>query len=1002
MKNNKLISLLLSIFLLFTCFTTFVPVLADNESAIDDTSSNTDSNGMHVAKTAEKKDDGTYTITLEAYATGSKVITEVSKDVPTDIVLVLDQSGSMAENMETYSFRQYTNKTNSNYYSYRSNGGSKNLYFKQTDGSYASVSVTKTDGYSYNAIANKSNTYLYNHQDSLYVKIDNVVTKVTVSYEIKHLTVYYTYSVNDSIIATGKGRNNEPVWENNNITDNNTFYTESFDSSKNVYSYTYTDATGKQITIGNSTGDGTQPEFELYERYSTGNVTRLQALKNAVTTFKDSVAEKSKGKDGKLGTDDDINHRIAVVGFANYSNYNSYDNTEVFIGATGYKYGDDAKGQYANALQSMNTSDGVSNVIASIGALSADGATYVDLGIEMANGIFEKNPIDSEEKRNRVVVVFTDGVPGYFGAYKGDSYESKGNNAQAVADAAINQVNVTKNTYKATVYTVGIFEGADATSAGSSSGTDTQKANYFMQKLSSNNGTVQNPSYYLSASDSASLSTIFKQISENIESGGSTATLNSEAVVKDIISPQFELPEGTTASDIIVETYKCTGKESNVYTWEKNPDAMGAEVTIIDDQVSVTGFDFAKNYVGTITEVGSEPKYIGNKLVIKFTVKPKAGFLGGNNVFTNASAGIYEKSSATDPVVTFNRPQVNVPIKDVTVTPSDKNVYLLGSLTGEQLKERSIVTCEDVTLDLTKDNYGLESWQTDYVDITTTVTDSNGVIVTDSISDLKGDTTYSIEVTINPKYNGLGASGTPAEPQSNSGQGKVNVYKPVVTVSDSIAYYGDTAPTDFSSNRTIVWKHGNNVADTTNMGDAPGLVLTCDPVGTDVISDGKINTKNDIPVDITSKIGDVDVTEYTTFAHTDCKDIADTGLGNHKFWIHVKTCNLTISKKGGSVDEPYVFKIKKDGSDYTEVSITGNGTVTIYELPVGEYTVEEDTAWSWRYPNPKITYSGTNQSATLSSTQSSDEAVVTNNRTLQYWLNGFSDVVRNVFGTPKN
>lgn len=1021
MKNNILISLLLSIFMLFTCFTTFVPVLADNESAIDDTSSNTDSNGMHVTKTAEKKDDDTYTITLEAYATGSKVITEVSKDVPTDIVLVLDQSGSMAENMETYSFRQYTNKTNSNYYSYRSNGGSKNLYFKQTDGSYASVSVSivkqemKDDKTlyienCYNNSSKNSKTNLWANRDSLYVLVNGEYKKVTVSREGEWTwggyQYIYTYSVDNTVIATGEGDNGTPSWTESNVSHDNIFYIRSIDSSKNVYSYTYTDATGKQITIGNSTGDGTQPEFELYERYSTGNVTRLQALKNAVTTFTDSVAEKAKGKDGKLGTDDDINHRIAVVGFANYSNHNSYDNTEVFIGATGYKYGDDAKGQYANALQSMNTSDGVSNVTASIGALSADGATYVDLGIEMANGIFEKNPKDSEEKRNRVVVVFTDGVPGYSGEYNGAKYESTGGNAQAVADAAIEQVNVTKNTYKATVYTVGIFEGADATSAGNSSGTKTQKANYFMQKLSSNNGTVQNPSYYLSASDSASLSTIFKQISENIESGGSTTTLNSEAVVKDIISPQFKLPEGTTASNITVETYKCTGKDSNGYTWEKNDGAMGANATINNDQISVTGFDFAENYVGTVTDTNNETSYRGNKLVIQFTVQPKAGFLGGNNVFTNVSAGIYENSSATEPVVTFEKPQVNVPIEDVSVTPSDKNVYLLGSLTGSQLKDSSTVKCGDVTLDLTKDNYGLESWQTDYVNITTTVKDSNGDTVTDSISDLKGDTTYSIEVTISPKYDGRGASGTPAVQQSNSGQGKVNVYKPVVTVSDSIAYYGDTAPTDFSSNRTIVWKHGNNVADTTNMGNVPELILTYTTVGTDVISDGKINTKNDIPVDITSKIGDVDVTEYTTFTHTDCTDITDTVLGNHQFWIHVKTCDLKIKKDGGSDNEPYVFKVKKkDGSnysDYTEVSITGNGTVTIYELPVGEYTVEEDTAWSWRYPNPTITYSISNKSATLSSKHTSDTAVVTNNRTFQYWLNGFSDVVRNIFGSSKN
>ena len=60
---------------------------AANDTATD--------NGMKISKTATRNDDGSYTIMLEAYATGSKVITEQKTDIPTDIILVLDQSGSM-------------------------------------------------------------------------------------------------------------------------------------------------------------------------------------------------------------------------------------------------------------------------------------------------------------------------------------------------------------------------------------------------------------------------------------------------------------------------------------------------------------------------------------------------------------------------------------------------------------------------------------------------------------------------------------------------------------------------------------------------------------------------------------------------------------------------------------------------------------------------------------------------------------------------------------------
>lgn len=55
-------------------------------------------NGLELNKTATKNEDGTYTINLEAYTTGTQITTEIAK--PTDIILVLDQSGSMSENTQ--------------------------------------------------------------------------------------------------------------------------------------------------------------------------------------------------------------------------------------------------------------------------------------------------------------------------------------------------------------------------------------------------------------------------------------------------------------------------------------------------------------------------------------------------------------------------------------------------------------------------------------------------------------------------------------------------------------------------------------------------------------------------------------------------------------------------------------------------------------------------------------------------------------------------------------
>ena len=124
---------------------------------------------MEISKTATANQDGSYTITLEAYATGEKVISEVTKDVPTDIILVLDQSGSMANDIGTVSFEQYEDETywwgnvstyhtrNQDYYEYRHNGGSGNLWHKLADESYVSVSVKRQEKVNYTAITNGKN-----------------------------------------------------------------------------------------------------------------------------------------------------------------------------------------------------------------------------------------------------------------------------------------------------------------------------------------------------------------------------------------------------------------------------------------------------------------------------------------------------------------------------------------------------------------------------------------------------------------------------------------------------------------------------------------------------------------------------------------------------------------------------------------------------------------------------------------------------------------------------
>ena len=1003
MKKTRILSLLL-------CLSIFCTLIVPGTRAYAESAPD---NGMKISKTATANQDGSYTITLEAFATGAKVISDVTKDVPTDIILVLDQSGSMAYDIGTVSFKQYEDETNwrgdvstyhtrnQDYYEYRHNGGSANLWHKLPDGSYVSVSVTKTTEYKDLNIKLPNFSYrnecYWDYANNLYEKVGEEYKKVTLTYAYSYAEGDYvfTYTFSDGSSITSVGTDTSP-----DLGNHSPLYTPVADGNNTVYTYTYTDKDGNVQIIGTSTGAETVFSPTLYERVTdtTGGGSRLNALKSAATSFANQVATKANGTDGIAGTDDDVKHRIAVVGYA------------------------DSSSNLTNGFKQMNNTSQAAEVSSAIDNLTADGGTHIDQGLSTANGIFANNPIGDTENRNRVVIVFTDGAPGTYGNWRSESVQTANN---AIAYAKTAKKPTSEGGYGATVYTIGIFSGADASNPDSlpaytsyttgrfgneqspSEADQVKNSNRFMHLVSSNypaassitqpgsiNPNLNGKSYYLSAADSGSLNNIFQQISDQIETGGSSSTLTSDAVVKDIISPQFTLPEGATASSITLETYRCTGKNGSDYTWSKNTDAMGAKASISGDQVNVTGFNFSENYVGTVTENGNT-SYRGNKLVIRFTVKPKTGFLGGNDVYTNSSAGIYENGTAESPLLEFEKPTVNVPIKPVTVDAKDKNVYLKGSVTTDQLKSDATVKVGDVSLDLTKDNYGLADWQTEYVNITVTVKDKDGNPISDKLDNLTDDTNYTVTVTVSPKTTEpKSTEGTKAEKRSGSSKGKINVFKPELTFKDSTAYYGDTAPTDSSGNLTNTeWKHGETKSTdsgVTMIGTAPTLDLTYTPEA-GKIAGGKINTKEDISVDVSVKIGTDDVTDETSFVHTKCDETC-TDPANGKFWIHVKTCTLSITKQGGADNESYVFDVFKDGEKYSEVTVWGNGTETLVELPVGDYTIVENTGWSWRYT------ANNGGSAALTAQSPTGSITCTNTKTNDQWLNGFSTVVRNIFG----
>lgn len=782
-------------------------------------------NGLEVNKTVSAPDkDGVYTITLEAWATSAKTIVEETTAVPTDIILVLDQSGSMAYDFTVTGVPTEFNSTNpEDHYKQRMNS----LLVKLNDGSYASVIVEKSieieNPVSYSG---KSNSTYHNNSGNFYhLCSDGTYGIVEVNLVNLVLVQFYSYTCQNcgesSYGTTGLG-----FWDINSPDNDNEFYTASSATVK--YTFSYVDENGNTVSYGPS---ATVPEgWKFYIAAANTSSTRLLALKNAVTTFTNNVKAKAE--------EDNVDHRIAIVGFASVSG--NGNNSEILTlagdnsGSVGVSYAalteDDSK--YVGALQDMSTTAGQNMVNSAIAALAAEGATRVDIGMEMANKVFEKNPVPSGETRNRVIVVFTDGVPTTSNSY-----------SETVANSAISYGSTAKSTYGATVYTVGIFDGADSSKDGNSNGNETQKANWFMHRLSSNTTYPRSPSYYLTANDSDSLNKIFQEISDNIETGGSSITLDEEAVVKDVISDQFTLPKDADISDIKVYTANYTAADT--FT---NKTAYNATVAISSDKktISVTNFDFAENWVGTETTNGNVT-YHGKKLIIEIPVKVRDGFLGGNNVLTNgAGSGVYENADAAEPLEGFVSPKVDVEIGEVKVTAPDWNVYLLGSVSADEIEDSLTVTVGGKALNMKADNYGLANWQTAYVSFDEQAGYNN----------LVEDKNFTATFTVTPKETGT------VKAKSGSATAKINVFKPEVTFNDVNAYQGASVPVLENLQDSVVWKHDDKLSTAVTMtGTEPRLNHTYTPA-----KSGVITGTEDIKVDVTTKIGENDVTTHVTYS----------------------------------------------------------------------------------------------------------------------------------------
>ncbi len=227
---------------------------------------------------------------------------------------------------------------------------------------------------------------------------------------------------------------------------------------------------------------------------------RIDALKNAANSFIDTIAKQNESIEGV-----DRQHRVAIVKFAGEKSNNIGNN---MYRDGGYSYNYTQVMKELTYCSGSNADDLKKNTINKI---QPAGATRADYGLELAEKI---TTTYGRKDAKKIIVFFTDGTP------------TKQNKFDAgVANAAVTAAKNMKDG-KATVYTIGIFDGANPKASVQDS--KTSQENKFMQAVSSNypnatawdtHGTrAENSDYYKSATNVVELKKVFDDISQAITS----------------------------------------------------------------------------------------------------------------------------------------------------------------------------------------------------------------------------------------------------------------------------------------------------------------------------------------------------------------------------------------------------------------------------------------------------------------------------------------------------
>lgn len=224
---------------------------------------------------------------------------------------------------------------------------------------------------------------------------------------------------------------------------------------------------------------------------------RITALKSAAGDFIDTIAKQNEGLSAEK------QHKVAIVKFAGKKSSSVGNDT---YRSEGYRY------NYSQVMRELTPCD--TSLKDTVNSISPAGSTRADFGLQLAQSQLASN---GRADAKKVVVFFTDGSPTSTNGFESRIATSAVTSAKAMKDSG------------ATIYTIGIFNGATPTDDPTKSGTSEE--NRFMHAVSSNYplatsydaGSLglraQNSNYYQSAATASELEKVFSGISSSITTG---------------------------------------------------------------------------------------------------------------------------------------------------------------------------------------------------------------------------------------------------------------------------------------------------------------------------------------------------------------------------------------------------------------------------------------------------------------------------------------------------